>query len=99
MIVDVPSVLTNYHFASPTVTIQTYQNGSAEQEAARIPIRSDAICRRLLASAEKHGAVFVDARPAMREAASREVIHGPLDWSHPNKIGYTRLGETVAAAL
>jgi hypothetical protein len=99
MIVDIPSVLTNYHFARPTVTIQTYQRGNMEQDAARIPARSDAICRRLFASAERHGALFVDARPDMREAASRAVIHGPLDWSHPNKIGYTRLGETVAAAL
>ena len=31
MIVDIPSVLTNYHFARPTVTIQTYQIAEAHR--------------------------------------------------------------------
>jgi len=26
-------------------------------------------------------------------------VHGPQDWRHFNRVGYTRLGETVAAVL
>jgi len=57
------------------------------------------ICERLRDLAGRHGQSFIDARPALREAASRGIIHGPLDWKHFNRVGYTRLGERVAAAL
>jgi hypothetical protein len=42
---------------------------------------------------------FVDATPALREAATASVIHGPHDWDHLNKIGYETLGTLVATRL
>ncbi len=98
-VVDVPSVLTNYRLLDSSVTTETYQYGSPVQPTAQIAPRSDAICERLRAITLRHGQKFLDARPAMREAASHVLIHGPLNWGHFNRIGYTRLGETVAAAL
>jgi hypothetical protein len=98
-VVDVPSVLTNYRFLDSSVTTEPYQYGNPVQPTAQIAPRSDAICERLRAITLLHGQKFLDARPAMRDAASHDLIHGPLNWGHFNRIGYTRLGETVAAAL
>jgi hypothetical protein len=49
-------------------------------------------------SAEQH-VDFIDATPALRAAATTNVIHGPHDWDHLNKIGYQVLGTFVAARL
>jgi hypothetical protein len=35
----------------------------------------------------------------MRELGTQKIIHGPRDWTHFNRAGYTHLGETVAVAL
>jgi hypothetical protein len=35
----------------------------------------------------------------VRAAAAKEALHGPLDWDHFNKRGYTVLAEALAAAL
>ena len=98
-VVDVPSVLTNYRFVDQSVVTETFQHGNPLQPVGQIAPRSDMICERLRAITLRHGQRFLDARPAMREAASHALIHGPLNWGHFNRIGYTRLGETVAAAL
>jgi hypothetical protein len=98
-VVDVPSVLTNYRLIDSSVITETYQYGNPVQPTAQIAPRSDAICEHLQAITLAHGQKFLDARPAIREAASHDLIHGPLNWAHFNRIGYTRLGETVAAAL
>ena len=40
---------------------------------------------------------FADATPALRAAAETNVIHGPRDWDHLNRIGYEALGAFVAS--
>ena len=40
---------------------------------------------------------FRVALPALRAAASAQVIHGPRDWDHLNEIGYRTHGSLVAA--
>jgi hypothetical protein len=47
--------------------------------------------------AEAQGIAFIDATPALRAAASAQVIHGLRDWDHLNEIGYRTLGSLVAA--
>ncbi len=98
-VVLLPSVLTSYLPGSQSVTVQIYHDGEEVQPAADVAAQSDLICQELSAIAARQGMRFVDTRPALRAAARGALIHGPLDWRHFNRTGYTRLGETVAAVL
>lgn len=66
---------------------------------ATVERTSDFICRQIWGAAVANGAAFIDTRPALRAAASTQTIHGPRDWTHFNKPGYTVLGKLVAARL
>ncbi len=98
-IVHLPSVLSTYRLFGPSVTVEVPDHSSTVHSSIKVASRSDEICRRLHDIALGSGANFFDARPAMRELGSQEIIHGPRDWTHFNRAGYTRLGEAVAAAL
>jgi hypothetical protein len=58
--------------------------------------RSDQICGSIRAMSLRHGAAFMDTRPALRTAALEQPIHGPIDWGHLNEAGYRLLGKLVA---
>lgn len=98
-VVHLPSVLSTYRLFGPSVTVEVPDDNSTVHASIDVASRSDEICRRLHDITVDFGIGFVDARLAIRELATREVIHGPRDWTHFNRAGYTRLGETVAAAL
>jgi hypothetical protein len=94
----VPSPASLYEFADPEVSVQELRG---ERLASRdeIRARADDLGRRASDIALRHGARFVDALPPLREAARRELIHGPRDWRHLNRVGQTVLGETAQACL
>jgi hypothetical protein len=98
-VIHLPSVLSTYRLFGPSVSVEVPDHSSTVHSAIKVASRSDEICRRLHAIALGSGAGFFDARPAMRELGTQGVIHGPRDWTHFNRAGYTRLGEAVAAAL
>jgi len=60
---------------------------------------SQRICNGIRAATLNNGAGFVDARPVLRAAASRQPVHGPRDWDHPNEVGYRVIGTLVAQHL
>jgi hypothetical protein len=93
-VVYIPSPLSSYQWASPTVTIQTGK-GPVTFESASIHERSQEICLEIEAIARKHKFDFADTRPFFRSAALKEPIHGPQDWLHPNEKGYRALAEGV----
>ncbi len=99
-VVHLPSVLSTYELVGPSVTVEVPADKSSTiHKSIDVASRSDEICRRLRDVTLGSGANFFDARPSMRALGAREIIHGPRDWTHFNRAGYTRLGETVAAAL
>jgi len=98
-VVLVPSVLTVYRPAAPMVTAQIYWDSNGVHDADRVAVQSDLICAGLSAIVSRQGLRFLDARSALRAAARDTLVHGPQDWRHFNRAGYTRLGETVAAVL
>jgi len=98
-IVLVPSVLSSYRLAGESVTMQTYQNGERIQPARRVAEASDRICVLLRAVAQRGGASFIDARPALRRASRDQIVHGPRDWAHFNQAGYTALGDAIADVM
>jgi len=97
-VVYIPSPLSSYQWASPTVTIQTGK-GPVIFESASIHERSQEICLKIEAIARKSKFDFADTRQFFRSVALKEPIHGPQDWLHPNEKGYRALAEGVMTAF
>jgi GDSL-like Lipase/Acylhydrolase family len=74
---------------------QSGLTGTATPEA--IDRNSVRLCRRVREVAIRHGAGFLDTTSALRAAAKDQPIHGPLDWDHPNEMGYRALAASMAA--
>jgi hypothetical protein len=99
-VVYIPAPASIYTFA--TDAIVTGQGGGQPTITAsptQVAMRSDLMCDLLRAATLAHGAAYVDARPALRKAAKTHVLHGPIDWSHFNKVGYHILAEVVVQQI
>jgi len=101
--VYIPAVLSAYDVVSDKVSVAVQPYNAPEyqivHDAKAVPARSDEICRLIQAEAARVGVGFLDTRDAMRAASAKEQLHGPLDWSHFNRYGYTTLAEALAKAL
>ena len=64
--------------------------------AAQITRNSDLLCNRVRTASAGNGVGFLDARPGLREAAGKRLLHGPVDWVHFNAEGYRVLGGLLA---
>jgi hypothetical protein len=96
-VVYIPAALSVYRHAGDTVTYCIGTNIVRTAPAAKVE-RNHAFIRDLARDTAARQAIpFLDATPALRAAASAQVIHGPRDWDHLNKIGYHVLGSLVAA--
>jgi hypothetical protein len=60
---------------------------------------SQTICEHIRAITLGQSVGFLDARPALRAAATVQALHGPRDWNHFNEAGYRVLGKLVADYL
>ncbi len=100
LVVYLPSPLASYPLLSRQVDAQKYREGDArEYPSALVTERSDFIAARVRAACARLGVAFLDARPALRTVAERELIHGPLDFKHYNERGYSELATVIAAVL
>jgi hypothetical protein len=97
-IVYIPSPLSSYEWVSPTVTISTRVT-HIPFKSSLIHERSQELCLKVEDIARKHNFKFADTRKFFRKAATKEPIHGPKDWLHPNETGYRALAEGVIAAF
>jgi hypothetical protein len=97
-VVYIPSPLSSYQWASPTVTIGT-GGGLVTFKSPSIHERSQEICLKIEAIARKNKFDFADTRKFFRSAALKDPIHGPKDWLHPNEKGYRALAEGVLTAF
>jgi len=98
-VVYIPSPLSSYQWASPTVTIATGKQGRVTFDSASIHERSQEICLKIEAIARKNKFDFADTRKFFRSAALKNPIHGPQDWLHPNEKGYRALAEGIITAF
>lgn len=99
LVVYLPAPLSCYQLASREVSVQARGRRAALFPAAQVAPRSEQIVARVAEIARGHGFGFLDARPALRQEAGRQPIHGPRDWAHLNEIGQRALGRAVAGAL
>jgi hypothetical protein len=60
---------------------------------------SQRICEHIRAITLDQSVGFLDARPALRAAATVQALHGPRDWNHFNEAGYRVLGKLIADYL
>lgn len=98
-IVYIPSPLSSYPLASPMVSVQSYAKRRDSFDSALVGPRSQEICERVEAMAAAGNMGFLDARKFIRKAAREQLLHGPRDWKHVNKIGYHVLTEGILAAF
>jgi hypothetical protein len=98
-VVDVPSPASIYAVAGEGIVIGFGSQTAITASPTQVATRSDLICDLLRAATLAHGAVYVDARPALRKAAKTNLIHGPIDWSHFNKAGQHTLAEVVVQQI
>jgi hypothetical protein len=107
-VVYIPSPLTVYaHLMARPVAARRFGTGLvlAEEDAKGVAAAeladrtSDYICGRIRSASIARGATFIDVRAKLREAAAKEPIHGPMDWSHLNEAGYRLLGQLVVKEM
>ncbi|MBF0434820.1 MAG: SGNH/GDSL hydrolase family protein [Magnetococcales bacterium] len=96
IIAYIPSTITVYRVLSKHVIMQSYMDRGNSFPTPEIFARSDQLVAMIRDASERQGAIFADTRPVLRQAARKELIHGPKDWLHFNQRGYTVLGEEMA---
>lgn len=99
VIVYVPSVLGTYHLAGDQVSVQPFEKSGTVFARQAIEIKSAQMRQELRARAQTHGVQVIDTTEVMRDAASRELLHGPGDWNHLNRRGYEVLAHAILQGL
>jgi hypothetical protein len=94
-VVYIPSPLSSYRLASPEVKIETYEGRDSVYRSDLVRRKSDEIASLIEKVARDNNIGFIDSREFIWRSSSRDIIHGPLDWWHFNKKGYTALAEAV----
>jgi hypothetical protein len=100
LVVYLPSPLSSYPLIGPEVSIQRYvMPGPTRYPKERVAEYSNAVCRLIRTATIAQGAGFLDLRPAIRIASSREILHGSRDFKHFNRKGMEVLGQTVGERI
>jgi hypothetical protein len=99
-IVQVPSPASTYQFLSDEII----PDGLVAKDTRRFSVaevreRSLELAGRLSEIAARQGSRFVDAGPRLRGRAKDVLVHGPVDWRHFNREGYTALAEAALDCL
>jgi hypothetical protein len=98
-VVYIPSPLSCYALKTDRVSIEQYHDRQELHAARRVGERSDLIADRIRTASERAGCAFIDTRPALRAASGKELVHGPADWFHPNRVGYAAIAEAILPRL
>ena len=95
-IVYIPSTLASYELISTQVSTQPFiHKDDRLTTKEKIYERSDFIAHQISAIAKTNNVFYIDARPYIRDEGKKDLIHGPEDWNHLNKKGYTALAEAL----
>jgi hypothetical protein len=105
-----PSVLSSYEIVSSRASFLTnlgdagildlrklYRGGLVDSK--KLVQRHLEVCRRILKISQKLNISFFDTTPYLREASSKDYIHGPKDWDHLNESGYRALSDSISEFL
>jgi len=95
VVVYVPSPLACYALDGERVSVQAFEGHGTVFPMTSVRAASDLIAADIRGVSESLGARFVDARPEVRQAAGTQQVHGPEDWKHFNRLGYTALVRAI----
>ena len=95
-IVFIPSPLSSYAMVSQNVSFRGYKSFSSLVNRTAIKIRHRETCKSIQAVAAAQKLSFINTTNSLREATSREFVHGPIDWDHFNKSGYQVLSDDLS---
>lgn len=104
VVVYIPAVIESYAKVSDKVSISNIiaedpVKGIEIHNSGKLMLRSDEIAERVKKISESFGITFIDSRPAIRAASTKQIIHGPIDWKHYNHKGYEVLAKSVVSGL
>jgi len=100
VVVYLPSVISCYAITSPQVSVQSHaRRHHFVFDTPQMREQSDWIALQIGNVSRSEQAGFIDAREAIRSAAQREPVHGPLDWNHFNQAGYKALASAIIPDL
>jgi hypothetical protein len=94
-----PSPITSYNIVSNQVLLKSYLKRTTIFSREDVLKRSDRLVALIREKTKKIGLEFLDTRQVLREASGNAFIHGPRDWKHFNKQGYTVLGREVSKKI
>ena len=94
-VVYIPSPLSSYDLASDKVSIQTYHGRDTIYKAGDVAKNNYLISSRIKKIAEDNDCVFINTTEAIRNASRKKLLHGPKEWKHFNKDGYTAFTEAI----
>jgi len=95
-LVYVPAALSIYRLEGDSVAYCIGSNVVRTAPTALVGRNHDLMRDLARDIAAAQGIPFTDATPALRAAASANLVHGPRDWDHLNEIGYRTLGSLIA---
>ena len=95
VVVYLPSPLSCYALEGERVSAQSYEGRGTVFPMTAVRATSDRIAADVRNVSEDLGVRFVDARPELRKAAETQSVHGPEDWKHFNRLGYTALVRAI----
>jgi hypothetical protein len=98
-LVYIPSPAVSYRFANDVVEVQPLGSRASAFAPGDLIARSQALRARVEALALRGGYAFVDPTPAVLRNTRGELLHGPTDVRHFNRLGYTLLGNQVSACV
>jgi hypothetical protein len=98
-LVYIPSPAVSYRFAREPVEVQPLGSRPSAYASETLLARSEALRGRVAGIARRGGYAFVDPTPAVRRNTQRELLHGPTDVRHFNRLGYTLLGNQVSGCI
>lgn len=100
VVVYIPSVISSYDISSTRVSLQSHARRKQFLfTKAAVKQQSDWMAEQIRQVSESEQLHFIDTRPPLRQAASQQLLHGPLDWNHFNRAGYQTLAQALAAGL
>ncbi len=99
VLVYIPSVLSVYDVQSAQVSVQTYERRSTIFPAQQLALQSRLMRSTFNEVAQQHQMPVIDTTDAMKLIGKQKLLHGPNDWNHLNKAGYTVLSDAILNQL
>jgi len=90
-LVYIPSVVSSYEWESSKAEVEDKDGNETLISTAKASARSNLVCKKVQQVSMDNNVSFIDARPAIRETSSQELVHHPVDWQHFSEAGYRTL--------